>query len=342
MTRISLVVPFALPPPELAPDLARAMQTPALASLVTRSRSRTDAMHDDTLRTLPYESWLAHHTGVSADGSAAFAASVMRRFGHDPQGGSWFIVNPAHIEVARSHLLLHDLRSLRLSEAHARALFEAALPYFEDSGKTLLYGDAATWFMRADGWSGMSTSTPDAAATLNLTEWLPAGPQAIEFRKLQNEVQMLWFDHAANLERAERGQSAVNAFWPWAPTTAPLAPAAGAPPLALATSGVPGWLGALATESDAAIGTLVASRNDAVLVCGQLIEPAIATDWATWLAHMAQLERTVFAPALDAVKAGRIELQLLLSDRLRQRALTTTSLTQRAFWRRPTLTALFP
>ncbi len=318
------------------------MQTPALAGLISRSRSRHDSVHDDALCTLPYESWIARHTGLSAEGSAAFAAPVMRRFGIAPQPGSWFIVNPAHIQVARSHLLLHDLRSLRLSDTHARALFDVAKPYFDDTGKTLLYGDAGTWFLRADDWSAMSTSTPDAAITLNLTEWLPAGPKAVEFRKLQNEVQMLWFDHPANLERAERGLPAVNAFWPWAATHGAAAPTASASPVVLATSGAAAWLTALATQPDAAIDALIASKQDVAYVCGQLIEPAIATDWSTWLAQMAQLDHTVFAPALAAVKAGRIELQLLLSDRTRTRALTSTSLTQRAFWRRPTLTALLP
>lgn len=344
MTRISLVVPFALPPLELATDLVRAMQTPALAALISRTWSRKQSTHDDSLRTLPYESWLARHTGCSSDGSAAFALPVMRRFGLDPQPGTWFIVNPAHIEVARSHLLLHDLRGLRLSEVHARALFDAAKPYFDETGKTLLYGDAQTWFMRADDWSGMSTSTPDAAITLNLTEWLPAGEKAVEFRKLQNEVQMLWFDHPANLERAARGQAAVNAFWPWAVSHAPAHALTAPPPQPahLATAGAAPWLTALATQPDPTFATLVAANKDAALVCGQLIEPAIATDWAAWLAHMAQLDSTVFAPALAAVKAGQIELQLLLSDRTRQRDLTITSLAQRAFWRRPTLTALLP
>lgn len=320
------------------------MQTPALAALISRTWSRKQTTQDDSLRTLPYESWLARHTGCSPDGSAAFALPVMHRFGIDPQPGTWFIVNPAHIEVARSHLLLHDLRNLRLSDDHARALFDAAKPYFDDTGKTLLYGDAETWFMRADDWSGMSTSTPDAAVTLNLTEWLPAGAKAVEFRKLQNEVQMLWFDHPANLERAARGQPAVNAFWPWAVSHAP-AQTPAAPPshrAQLATSGTAPWLTALATQPDAMLATLASGKQEATLVCGQLVEPAIATDWAAWLAHMSQLDSTVFAPALAAVKAGQIELHLLLSDRTRQRDLIITSLAQRAFWRRPTLTALLP
>ena len=37
MTEITLVLPFALPPPELAPDLVRALQAPSLAALLSRT-----------------------------------------------------------------------------------------------------------------------------------------------------------------------------------------------------------------------------------------------------------------------------------------------------------------
>ena len=338
MTRISLVLPFALPPPELAPDLARALQTPALAALISRPRSRADSPHDDALRTLPYESWLARHMGVNADGRPAFTAAVMRAYGLDPAGGTWFMLHPAHIEVTRSHLLLHDARGLRLSDEHSRALFDAAKPYVDDTGKTLLYGDANTWFMRADGWADLSTASPDSAVSLNLTDWLPAGPRAVEFRKLQNEIQMLWFEHPANAERAARGQTSINGFWPWAPGTA----SASARTDALYSIDAPPWLAALSNQADASIATLIGAKRDATLVCGQLIESAMAGDWAAWLAHMAQLDASVFTPALAAVKSGAITLQLLLSDRTRQRDLTITSLAQRAFWRRSTLSALLP
>ena len=37
MAHISLVLPFALPAPEFAPDLTRALQAPALAALLSKS-----------------------------------------------------------------------------------------------------------------------------------------------------------------------------------------------------------------------------------------------------------------------------------------------------------------
>jgi hypothetical protein len=238
MTQITLVLPFALPPAELAADLVRALKAPALAGLLSRAAAE-ELPFDPGQRMLPHETWLSRKLGLSEDGHPAFAAAAMRGLGLDPGTDSWFIVNPAHVEIARSHLTITDLRQLRLSNVHAHELFETAKPVCDEAGKTLVYGDAHTWFMRAGDWRTLQTSSPDAAVGLNLTDWLPTGTGAAEFRKLQNEVQMLWFEHPSNVERESRGLAAINSFWPWGRSCPDVA--VPATPL-FAASVVPSWL----------------------------------------------------------------------------------------------------
>ena len=340
MTQISLVLPFALPPPELATDLVRALQTPSLAFLTSRTSARQNLPVDDALRALPHEAWLSRTLGFDTQGRAVFAAAAMRAFGLVPGEGTWFLIHPAHIEIARSHLLMNDLRRTQLSDADARALFATASPYFEEAGKTLLYGAPHTWFMRADDWSDLDTATPDAAIGQNLTDWLPKGPSARAFRQLQNEVQMLWFEHPVNVAREAQGLTAINSFWPWGAGQNNARSNA----LPLATMDAQPWLAALAQHPAANPATLFkGDAGDTVLVCDSLTGPAIRTDWASWLQQMQQLEQKVFAPALAALNEGRIKrLHLILSHRNAQLQLTTTKLAQHAFWRRPGLTRLLP
>ncbi len=341
MTQISLVLPFALPPPELAPDLVRALEAPALASLISRTSSFSAVPFAGPLRMLPHELWLARAISLDASDRPAFAVQAMLGFGLDPGDGHWLIVHPSHIEIARSHMLMADLRTLDLDEHHSRMLFDAAKPYFDESGKTLLYGDAHTWFMRADGWTTLDTSTPDAACAMNLSDWLPRGDKSVEYRKLQNEVQMLWFQNPANSEREARGQRAINAFWPWGcasaletiPATAPL----------LAAREAPGWLSSMAHVRGPTLSEVADTEGDAIFVCDTVAQAAISAEWAAWLAHMKHLDKTVFAPALAAVREGRIKkLRMVLSHRDRHLELTTSKLAQNMFWRRPTLARLLP
>ena len=343
MSHITLVLPYALPLPEFAPDLARALNTPALAALLTRSAGSARGVHfaaNEDVRALPHEQWLARALGAGADGRPGFAAACMRGFGLEPGAGTWFIVNPAHIQIARSHLMMADPRHLTLAEEESRALFEAAKGFCEEAGHALAYGDAHTWFLRADGWDGIDVATPDTAAGMDLSDFMPKGERAREFRRLQNEVQMLWHAHPVNAAREARRLPAANAFWPWGAADTG---AQASQPLPLATHAVPGWLAALgARRLETLDGVEGKLEKDTILVAGNAAESAIAADWGSWVQQMQHLEDTLFAPLLAALKAGRVrELRLVLSNREGLLETTTTAMAQRKFWRRPTLEALF-
>jgi hypothetical protein len=344
MTQVTLVLPFALPAPELAADLIRAMQAPALAALLTRTSAQQFFDFDNSTRVLPHEAWLAHALGLGPaparlEANAGFAAAAMRGFGLDPADGTWFLVHPAHAQISRNHLLMGDPRQLALDEAESRALFDAAKPYFDEINKPLLYGDARTWFTRADDWAALRCASPDAAIGQNLNAWMPEGQNALASRKLQNEVQMLWFNHPVNEARQARGAAPINFFWLWGGAQAAATPAA-----QLFTSEVPAWLAALAEPSRRAASApavLASGANDALVVLGGLTGAGLNSDWSVWLMHLQMLEREWFAPLLAALKEGRVgSVKLVLSHRDAYAQFTSTRGAQRKFWRKPTLNKL--
>ena len=335
MTRITLSLPFALPPPELANDLMRALQAPSLALLLARGTRLSDPPPDPSGRRLPHESWLAGRLGLDPV-RAGFATQVMRAVGLTPAPGTWFLVEPVHIQIARNHLLMADSRRLTLADEESRSLFQAAQPYFEDSGVTLCYGGPRTWFARADAWSELDLASSDAATGQNLHDWMPQGGAALACRKLHNEIQMLWHAHPVNEARQARGANAVNAFWAWAG-----AQASAASSVPLTALDAPPWLAAIGQgKLDAALSS---TAPDSVLVQAGLIGAAQSGDWASWLASMAQLEQTTFAPLLARLRAGDLgELRIMASHRHAMAEFATTPGALRKFWRRPSLARLLP
>jgi len=355
MAQISLVLPFALPVPEFAPDLIRVLQAPALAALLSRTSEHRFHPLPAQARALPHELWIARALGLARGQEPAVATSAMRGFGLAPGDGTWFVVNPAHIQIARTHLMMGDPRQLDLREDEGRALFDSALPCFTEAGYGLAYGNADTWFMRADDWNDLHTASPEAAVGMNLTDWMPTGGPARAFRKLQNEVQVTWYTDPVNAAREARGQSPINSFWPWGGASMAteeahrlVASAQGKPGggPALLTHAAPGWLDALATgraDSPAALaaGAAASHADHLLLVAGNAASAAVAADWDGWLRQMQGLEDALFAPMLEAVAKGRVKrLRLVLSHRDGHLELETTPMAQRKFWRRPTLEAL--
>ena len=335
MAHITLVLPYALPLPEFAPDLVRALDAPSLAALLSRGAVVRPAAAGPHPAALPHEAWLARNLGLSADGRPAFANAAMRGFGLDPDGGAWHLVTPGHIQVARSHLMMADPRQLQLNDDDSRALFDSARLLCEELGHALVYGDAETWFLRADGWS-FDIASPDTVVGMDLTDFMPKHLEARPFRRLQNEVQMAWHGHPANAAREARRLPAVNAFWVWG------AGGEQAPKHTVSTYAAPGWLAALGERKLASLDRLDGVlTNDGLLVAANLAEAAIAADWSAWLQGMQHLESALFAPLLAAVKDGRVrELRLVLSSREGLLESSTTPMAQRKFWRRPTLDAL--
>ena len=337
MAHITLVLPFALPLPEFAPDLVRALQAPALSALLSRTSTARRAPKADTAHALPHETWLARELGLGDDGAIPFAVAAMRGFGLDSGAGRWYIVTPAHIQIARSHLMMADTRQVSLDDADGRALFDAAKGLCEEIGHELRYGDAHTWFLRADDWTGFETASPDTVANMDLTDFMPKGAGAQAYRRLQNEVQMAWHAHPVNAAREARRLPVVNAFWVWGASAQ-----SQLPPAKMATYAVPGWLAALGQQRLDSLDRLDdVLAQGGLLVAGNLGEAALAADWNGWLQGMQHLEENLFAPLLAAVKDGRVrELRLVLSSREALADYTTTAMAQRKFWRRPTLDSL--
>lgn len=297
---------------------------------------------------LPHELWLARATldkSLSEDNSPPIAARWMEHFGLAPREGLWFVMQPVHIHIARDHLVLTDLRQLMLTDQESKVLFEIAKTLFEEVGKQAIYGSANTWFLRADDWKDLKTSTPDAASGHNIDLWMPAGPQARDWRKVQNEVQMHWFSHPVNDLRDSRRMQPVNSLWLWGGGISNTADQG----RFTEAFNLPGWTQALLPESDSrkvvtsVEGLIQQKPGEALLVLDALLGPALQNDWGNWLSAMQTLEETWFAPLLDALKSGTIDaLSLVTTNDSCVSRFTASRLSLRKFWVKPTLATLCP
>lgn len=344
MSHLDILLPFALPPTAMGPDLLRAMQTPSLAVLLARGKSTPAAAHDAFAHALPHESWLATAFGLPSgsppDSSPPLALQAMHRRGFAPESGIWFVLNPVHIHIARDHLVLTDPRRLALADADSRTLFALAAPLFEEVGQQLVYGDAATWFLRADSWAELQTATPDATCGHNIDIWMPKGPTARDWRKVQNEIQMHWHDCAVNQAREDGGLDPVNSLWLWGGTTATQSV-----PLPRYTDvfNLADWRGEAVRHVDSATiaDVLAAKPVQGLLLLDMLVEPALGEDLSEWLMRLNDLEAPWFAPLLQALKDGALgSCRLILTHGSLVTEQLVTRTTLRKFWLKPSLKGL--
>lgn len=330
MRHFEILLPFGLPPSEMAKDLLRNLQAPAMATLLAKAGTPATRFFDPFARYLPHEAWLEQRLGgkrQTSNNAPTPAVDRMQRLGLSVAEGTWFLLNPVHIHIARDHLVLTDRRRLPLEERESRALFDAALPAFAASGKTIVYGTADTWFVRADDWQKLETTTPDAACGHNIDIWMPKGEGERAWRKLQNEVQMEWHEHPVNALREERGEPPVNSLWLWGGTkTGQIARAA------------------VHFDDTSDPATLLAqAQKDVVIVLDSLSEPALAEEWGGWLERMQLLDERWFAPLLACLQRGEIaQLTLIAGHNAALREFTLNKRALLKFWAKPSLSRLMP
>jgi hypothetical protein len=352
MTELDILLPFGLPPPELASDLLKSLESPSLAVLASRTKS--GATHHEVIeefqRALPHESWMARRFGMEDDlkkhGSPPIASALMAAMQVTPPPGTWFVLQPVHIHIARDHLVLTDPRQLAVSEEESQILFDIAAPLFAEAGKRLLYGNAPTWFVDAEDWRELETSSPDAASGHNIDIWMPKGERGRDWRKVQNDVQMHWFNHHINEAREARRQKPVNSVWLWGGPSSQRHDMTAHYDKAFNLSGsMQAFRTFVPAHGDAidARGLIPSAAARNMLLLDTLLEPALANDWGTWLTYMKHLEENWFAPLLEALKSGKIDrISLIATHDSRISRFTATRSSLRKFWVKPSLAPLCP
>lgn len=209
-----LLIPFAAPLSEAGRQAMRGLRWPHLQALLDGRRPGDRDEGDELSLSPPHERALARAWGwAGGDGQLPFAAWQAAADGIDPGDLAWGLLTPVHWHVGTDQVSLTDPATLRLDEAESRAHFDAIAGLFTSEGFVMHWGAPTRWYLAHESLAGLPTASLDRVIGRNVDRWLPAGPQARLWRRLQNEVQMLLHGHALTAARESRGQPPVNSLW---------------------------------------------------------------------------------------------------------------------------------
>ncbi|KMY86724.1 Regulatory protein, RpfE type [Candidatus Paraburkholderia calva] len=352
---LHLLLPFSLPSAADAATALHGLESTAFGRLLARAALEERVIGEDFQRTLPHERWIARRFGAVSPSDrryaddAPLAPFMMLADGGDPGDRSWACIEPVHVRIAHDHLVLIDPATLGVRTEEARALLDAARPVIEGLGVTLQAPTPLRWYVAGEAIGALAGASPLRATGRNIEIWLPheaTGERSRPWMKLQNEVQMAWFEHPLNMERESRGLPAINSIWLHAqgamrPVTGSfthvMSDAAATRGLALASGVSP----EAPPESFAALSKGF-TEGSTLVELDPFSAPFIEQDWARWNAALKALEIARFAPALRALGDGSLgKLGLTLCGDTGSVTLGVTRGDLRKFWRRRPVAALF-
>ena len=127
-------------------------------------------------------------------------------------------LQPVHLHATRDHLILMGQNQIDLTQTESAELLKAALPYLEeDFQDSILFQGQHYWFVPAGPFTNLESYSIEQAHGRNIDWWMPRDTNeeglAKRWRKLQNEIQMLWHISPVNEEREQRGIPSINSLW---------------------------------------------------------------------------------------------------------------------------------
>lgn len=234
---------------------------------------------------------LLRHFPLRGEGWPIAALSRQAELG-DAAGAAWLRADPVWLrpDINGVRLLAHG-DALGLARADSDELLSALRPLFGDAGFMLDAPHPARWYLRLPAETRLPVfSDPGDALGEDIFEHLDISPEARRWRTLASEAQVTLHHHPLNARRAARGQSPVNALWFWG---------GGRLPAAASGQGTTGFSG-----DDTARALASAGGRGADLPERFAGEPGVYDLEGT--RDLAWIESGWLAPALDALRAGRI------------------------------------
>jgi hypothetical protein len=271
------------------------------------------------------EAWLFERFGVRAQRGWPAAPYTLLADGGAPEGHFWMRADPVHLSIARDDLAF-DGAALDVSRSEAESLAGTLNRHFGDA-PAFHPLRPERWYIRLPDAPQLDTTPPSAARRTAIGDKLPSGADAMRFRALMNEVQMLLHEHPVNTEREARGAPAVNSVWFWgggtlleAPGARPFSIVLAEDPLARGLALAAGIRARHLPENAATLLSILAAEGVALVVLDSLRSDALERDW--------------LVPLLGALEDGRIGmLSLTLSGTDSLLEVETVRSDLRYFWR---------
>ena len=207
MNRLALVIPGLLGPmPELEQYEHVSPACPVLQKWLSSAEPVvTGARH--------YYDLLADLFGIHPEYSIT-QLSALADDGECAQG-YWYRADPVHFKADIDHAIMFDHNRLAISNADAQALVTSFNQHFREDGIELRASHRHRWYLAFKTPLDIQTTWLEDAIGRNVNHFLPTGPDALNWKRLLNETQMLFHNHDVNIQREAKGQLSINSLWLW-------------------------------------------------------------------------------------------------------------------------------
>jgi len=329
MKKVHIVIPDLLLPQHLSVYASADLRLPALEKMLARARLAS-------LEAQSLEACLCKRFGVD---ETAIAPLTLKADGVMPGMAYCLRADPVNISMQRDQSVLQA--DIGLMAEEAAQLCASLNAHFAVDGLRFIAPHPQRWYLQLDVTPQIHTYPLPQVVGADVHTHLPYGADALRWHSLFNEIQMLFYGHAVNMAREQRGEPVVSAVWLWGGgklgrvLQQPYARVAGDSELARALAQADGNADLLNAGRGLAEGW-ADEQGDLLLVYEGLRSALHRANLAEWRSAVQQFEKNYAAPVLAALAAGKIgEITLDVPSESASRRFILARPALWKIWRRP-------
>ena len=287
------------------PNWAANLRVPALQKILARARR----IH---LAERSLEAWLCDMFELNTNSTCPIAAFSFLGDGGEPGKDYWLCADPIHLRIYRDQLILLDNEALTLDWREAEQFIATLNAHFAIEGLRFYAPTPHRWYVKLPRAVELTTHPLHEVTGRNISHYLPTGKDQSHWRRIFNEVQMLFFEHAVNQERETRGELPVNSIWFWGEgtLTAPKSLFASLFSNNAFIKGVALAAGVPLQETPETMMNCLSQlhgQGHHLLTLENLASPARHGDLAAWRAALLAMEEQWFQPLVSALQQKRLQ-----------------------------------
>lgn len=330
MNTLSLVIPGLLGPlPELLEQPFSYEPCPVLQSWLSRSAAESTPAQN-------YYDLLAEFFKLEPGYSICHFTALNDNC--DISEGYWYRADPVHFKADINHALLLDHHRLEVLPDEAEQLIASFNQHFAEDGIKLVAGHPHRWYLQSEQSFNLRCTQLAGAVGRNVNHFLPVGDDALNWRRLLNEAQMLFHMHDVNRQRNAQDLLTINSLWLWGEgqsksTDSPsqidwdwlISDEAFSRGLAM-TAGIPVYT---LEQGMAQLGSL---EGKGLMVIDETAGPASYGDVAAWVSSVEEVCEQYLQPLAGQLKSSKLASIDLFSGEGRRYNIRSSD--RFKFWRR--------
>ncbi len=213
---MEILIPGALPPSAIAPELVQYIESacPLLIERFKASHAKVLSLSPDDTGCTPFEATELKRLGFEIQPPYNLSAGLGPfRAGVQKSDEQVWIAELSSVAISAEGPSLIQPDSLQITQAESDALFDAVSELWAETGISALSLNQTYWRIWLPVTPVFNSMSPQAITGMALADWWPQHESLRGWRKLLNEIQMVWHEHPVNTDRTARGLPPINSLW---------------------------------------------------------------------------------------------------------------------------------